>query len=121
MQHLFIGPQLDSTIRDMKDTLGFNSVQRARVSSLAGRKGVFSEFILYIPRTRTFEKIRVILTNFTYWMFTTDPPDKELRKTLKQKYALEVQHPRDAMVRAIRECARLYPNGIAYDLKQKLK
>lgn len=121
MQHFLIGPQQEGVVASMKESMGLTAVQRARIMNIANSKGIWSEFVLYIPGAKVFETMRIVLNPTLYWMFTSDPLDKEERKKLQNKYALEGFKPSEAILRAITECSRAYPRGISEYRKRMLK
>lgn len=120
-QHLIIGVQKDQVVQSTRETLQFDSVKRARIMNMANRKGEWSEFMLFIENARIFEKMRIVLDPFLYWLFTTDDQDKDVREKLVEEYALQGYKPQQAIVTAIRKCVEKYPRGVAHFRKQQLK
>jgi hypothetical protein len=117
---MLIGPQFPSVVDEMGKTLKFNAVQRAKVASLKNEKGMWSEFVLNIPRTKYCETMRVMLDPLLYWLFTTDRQDKPERENAAMKFALEGKGPREALFMALKECATKWPRGVYHAQKVKM-
>lgn len=115
-----IGVQPDDEVHGTKELLGFSINQRAKLRNLRNSKGEYSSWILCNADAGIFEEVRLLLTKTAYWAATTDPPDKTERTRRKNAYALKGASPREAMTKAIQECAAEFPRGVAHAKKRKL-
>jgi len=115
-----VGVQPDDEIDATRDMLGFSVVQRAKLRNLRNSKGEYSSWILSNADAGIFEEVRLYLNPIAYWVATTDPPDKSLRTRKKNALALKGYSPRDAMTKAIQECAAEFPRGVAHAKKRKI-
>jgi hypothetical protein len=116
-QFTIVGMQPPTVIARLDELLGFSPEQQVQAASVITAKGLFSEFLMVYGGMGVSEVMRNIAPPMLYWCFTSDGADKALREDRRKHYQLQGYDSQEALVKALVECAKEYPNGVAYAKK----
>lgn len=89
--------------------MGLSAREVDLYKSLDTKTGYFSEMFLQTPYGSGVA--RLVMDPLSYWIATTDPPDKELLDNLRAKYARAGMGEREALEKALFEAAESAPAG----------